>query len=163
MPQRKNNIQGQTLLEVVIALGVAVIVVSLIAIAVIFALNNATYSKNQNLATQFGQEGMEIVRQLRDSDLAVFNSLSGNYCLAKGVKILNDSNRKQVDCTQNVDIFKREVIIYPPSSVFSCPANPPATTAPLTKVQVIVSWSDNKCSSSDLFCHKVELASCLAN
>lgn len=163
MLKGKSSVQGQTLLEVVIALGIAVIVVSLITIAVIFALDNATYGKNQNLATQFAQEGMEVVRQLRDSDLASFNTLSGNYCLAKGVKILNESNRKQVDCAQNVDIFKREVIIYPTSSVFRCPANPPSTTVPLPKIQVIVSWFDNKCSANDLFCHKVKLASCLAN
>lgn len=140
--------KGQTLIEVVAALGVAVVVVTLITISVIYALNNALSSKNQNTATQYAQEAMELVRTIRDSDLVAFNELSGNYCLAKGAAT---PTLKQGDCGQNVDIFKREITI---------------TTAGCDdgkKVQAIVSWSDGKCTAGDLFCHEVNLVSCLSH
>ena len=94
---------GQTLIEVLVALGAAIIVATAITVAIISALNNAQFTKNQNLANQYAGQAMEIVRQLRDSrsSLSSFDNIF--YCLAQNSTILSarDANR----CGQNFDIF----------------------------------------------------------
>lgn len=143
--------KGQTLIEALVALGAAVIIVSAITIVVISALNNAQFSKNQNLATQFAQQGMEIMRQKRDSSWGTFDELEGDYCLNKESNSLTSYG---LGCRQNVDMFIRKVNIDKSSSDCSL----------ATKVTVTVSWSDNKCTShANLFCHKVELVSCFSD
>lgn len=144
--------KGQTLIEVLVAITAAVLVISAIAVAIISALNNAQFSKNQNMATQYAQEGMEIIRQIRSSDWSTFNNLStGHYCLDKDSKELVLS----IDCGQNVDIFVREIDIEKNSS--SCNNNQ-------TKAIIQVSWSDGKCTNRiNLFCHKVRLVSCFSD
>jgi len=57
------NQKGQGLVEALIALGAAVIIIAAITIAVITAVSNSDFSTEQNLATGFAQQGMEIVRQ----------------------------------------------------------------------------------------------------
>lgn len=166
-----NNLsRGQTLIEVLVALGIATLLVSAISVSMLAALFNAQYSKNQNLATQYAQEGMEIVRKFRNDNFAAFNLLSGNpgspkkYCLDK-----NDTRFFSRDATvqensgcprdgmsgQNVDIFARQVDIVKDSS--RCGSKG-------TKVTVAVSWSDSKCAATNnLFCHKVQLVSCFSD
>ena len=154
---------GQTLIEALVALGAAVIIVSAITIVVISALNNAQFSKNQNLATQFAQQGMEIMRQMRDSNWTTFSDLSEEaYCLDKGsnIPVLKDLTiiagcGHSGQSGQNVDLFAREVDIEGGNS-------PDCASA--TKVTVVVSWNDAKCTNStNLFCHKVELVSCFSD
>lgn len=148
--------KGQTLIEVLVALGVAIVLIFAITIIVINTLNNAVFSKNQNLATQIAQEGMELVRKQKQSNQATFNSLSGDYCLGKEQTILSP---KVIDCSQNVDIFKREIKINR-SDLGSCDT-PSANDA---KVIVTVLWFDNKCTSTaNLFCHNVKLISCFSD
>lgn len=80
--KRKNQL-GQTLLEVVIALATAIVVISAMAVIVVSSLNNAQFSKNQNQATQYAQQGIEFLKNLSDTDWASFAaSPTGNYCLS---------------------------------------------------------------------------------
>lgn len=148
--------KGQTLIEVLAAFGVAVVLVAAIAIAVVSALSNAQFSKNQNLATQYAQQGMEIIRQMRNNDFAAFNVLSGDYCLDKNS---NTPRSKGLGCGQNIDnIFVREVGIEKNS--LSCPIE----GSDETRVTVSTSWSDSKCTDkSNLFCHSAKFVSCLSN
>ncbi|MBI1919209.1 hypothetical protein HYS29_01330 [Candidatus Microgenomates bacterium] len=158
--------KGQTLIEVLLALGTAVVVLSATVVAVLAALNNAQFSKNQSLATQYAQEGMEVMRKMRNSNWSAFNDLSGSYCLAKDDVFLDidDSKNGAVlnGCSRtgspssnpNVDdIYARQVVIAKDSA--ECGG---AGTA---KATVSVSWVSNKCTASNLYCHKVELVSCL--
>lgn len=171
---------GFTLIEVLAALGVASLLVSVITVAVLSALFNAQYSKNQNLATQYAQEGMEIVRKIRNEDFTAFNSLGSNqgisYCLNKNQTTIqkespgaNSSDRrnstiqgcaKQVGQPgQNVDNFARQVDVARDAS--RCGND---GTSGGTKVTVSVSWSDSKCvDTNNLFCHQVKLVSCFSD
>lgn len=63
--------KGQTLLEVIVTSAVGILVVSALTFAVIFSLRNASFAKNQAQATKLAQEGLEIVRSLRDRDGAI--------------------------------------------------------------------------------------------
>lgn len=63
---------GQSLFEVVIALGViTIILVSLIILAAL-SINNATFSKNRSLATRLSQETVEWLRVERDTSWNAF-------------------------------------------------------------------------------------------
>lgn len=144
--------KGQSLIEVLVALAVSVAIIAGITVSVLSALKNVQFSKNQNLATSYATQGMEIVRKIRDfnSSLSAFDSIY--YCLAKNTTelILRGVN----GCGQNVDIFLREVDLE--RNTLSCPN--------ATRSTVIVSWSDSACTStSNLFCHQVKLTSCLAD
>lgn len=145
---------GQMLIEILVAMGTAVVIISAITVTVISALNNAQFSKNQNLATQYAQQGMEVVRKIRDSDWSLFSSYStGDYCLDKGSTVLRQM--VLVDCGQNVDTFVRQIDIEKSSS--DCSNSQ-------TKITVSVSWSDSKCTTGDnLYCHSIQLVSCLSD
>lgn len=168
--------KGQTLIEVLVGLSAAVVVISAITVAVVTSLNNAEYSRDQNLATHYAQEGIELVRNMRDQDIASISSSSlpdGTYCMAQGCSAIKNDQldascgvRTGQHCTVKVSNFIREVTITHNDSL--CNGNGPTpSVAPTTstmKVSVSTYWSDSKCtSSSNLLCHSVLLTSCLSD
>ncbi len=66
-----NNQSGQTLMELVVVIGVAVIVVGALVFATVASLRNAQFAKNQSQATKLAQEGIEKVRVGRDRNQAI--------------------------------------------------------------------------------------------
>lgn len=159
--------KGQTLIEALAALTIAIFIVSAITIAVINALSNAQYSKNQNMATQYAQEGIEIMRQKRDSNWNTFNGHnSGSYCLDKDSTTLAAKNGDIQGCAsgtstsgQNVDPFAREIDIEKNSNECLITG-----TTKATKVTVIVSWKDSKCTDPlNIFCHESKQISCFSD
>lgn len=144
--------KGQTLIEVLVALATGVAVISAMAVTVITSLNNVEFTKNQNQATQYSREGVEIVRRLARSNWATFAGYrSTNYCLAKGASTLTIMGGN--NCGQNADIFVRQIIIEQNSP--GCQSN--------AKISSVVSWSDSKCEATRPFCHEVRLDSCIAD
>lgn len=74
---------GQTLFELIIALAVAVLVVTGIIKIVTISVQNAAFAKNQAEATRFAQEGLEWLRAERDKDWDDFASRSNQiWCLS---------------------------------------------------------------------------------
>lgn len=141
--------KGQSLIEVLIALGIISMVITGVATIVTQSLTNAQFSKEQDTATKYAQEGLETVRSIRDQNYNAFALLNGRYCLAKNTQSLGDI---QPSCaTPNVDQFIREVAIE----------TTPGCNANVSKVTVTVSWTDGKCLSSS-FCHNTKLTSCLS-
>lgn len=144
---------GQSLIEVLIALAASVAVVSAIVVTVITSLNNAEFTKNQNLATQYSRQGMEIVRQIAKNNWVDFLTYtSRNYCLDKGST--NLSVMTGLNCGLNIDnIFARQITIIQSGSTYC-----------ISSAEVIssVSWSDSKCQAGNVLCHDIKLRSCLA-
>ncbi len=148
------NKKGQTLIEAVVALGAAVVVITSIAIAVITSVNNADFSKNQNLATQYAQQGMDSMRHLSESDWNSFSTYGGSYCTTDDPTNLTPKGGT-CQTMDSTSAFKREIdVTSEPLAASNCAGN--------VLVKVIVSWNDGKCTTSS-FCHSVELDSCLAN
>jgi len=58
--------QGQSLVEVLVALGISVLVILALAHVTTIAIKNATFSRNQAQATKYAQEAMEWLRSERD-------------------------------------------------------------------------------------------------
>lgn len=164
--------QGQSLVEVLVSLVTISLIIGAITAATITALNNSVYSKNLNLATQYAQQGMEIVRNLRDRQASSFNQLNGFYCLAKACSDIHPTSNnpqdpcgpKSILCDQNVggenaDIFVRQVFVDP-NGAYCKDITQNVTQG--TQVTVNVSWFDSKCGTSNVFCHTVSLSSCLS-
>ncbi|MBI4078677.1 MAG: hypothetical protein HY429_00025 [Candidatus Levybacteria bacterium] len=152
---------GQTLVEFVVVLSGIVVVVTTVTSVVITALVNAQFGKNQKVATQYAQEGMEIVRRIRDAQYTSFTALSeGTYCLDKNSQEFVPKYGSEAGCATsaggnpaNVDIYARSIVID--KNATSC-----GTSTDLTKVIVAVAWSDGRCPSDNPFCRKSELSSC---
>jgi len=147
------NQKGQGLIEALIALGAAVIIIAAMTIAVITALNNADFSSYQNLATNYAQQGIEIIQQKSQVAWTTIPTRLATYCLAQGA---TDLPPQAVSSCTTVNIdnkFIRQVKFTPESS--NCGGS--------TQVEVMVSWTDSKCSGIAGYCHQVTLDSCLAD
>ena len=158
---------GQTLLEILLAFGVSILVLSAIVVGITTSLSNTQYTKNQGLANSYAQEGIAVVRQIRDSSWTKFSSYTTNatYCISQNSITLTDTIPPALNCGQNVGIFSREVKLEHES--VSCKADPSCVDPGClkgSKINLKVSWSDSKCPvGSNIFCHKVELITCLSN
>lgn len=141
------------MIEALVALGLAVVIISAIANIVITSLNNTTYSKNQNLATVHAQEGIETVRKLVNQSYTEFKRVytGSSYCLDENDNLLLSSGSCNAVKT---GIFIREVGFEHESA--DCQGN--------LEARIKVSWSDNRCrDSSNLYCHNIELSSCFVD
>jgi hypothetical protein len=164
--------KGQTLLEVLLAFGVSTIVLGAIVFGITTSLSNTQYTKNQGLASSYVQEGMAVIRQIRDSSWSNFCSyVDSNYCLPQGAVTL-DSNYDGLvkDCSQNgvIGIFARKIVITHnsedccPDNTINCPSGASCLSGKRgSKVTVSTSWTDNKCVKP--YCHKVEATTCLSS
>ncbi|OGH47505.1 MAG: hypothetical protein A3A51_02865 [Candidatus Levybacteria bacterium RIFCSPLOWO2_01_FULL_39_10] len=156
----KLNKKGQVLIEAVIAIAVVAFVMSGIVAALILSVNNATFSKNQNLATNFAQEGIDIARDLKDSDFQAFSTLQGYYCIDEGDIAIDPS---KTTCSKNVDsAFTRRVYINQNGEDARQSLAQRGCEANLAFVASIVTWNDSRCQGT-AECHEVELNSCFAD
>ncbi|HSW88354.1 MAG TPA: hypothetical protein VLG12_04275 [Candidatus Saccharimonadales bacterium] len=158
--------QGQTLVEVLIAISITVLIVSSMTIAVITAISNTDYSKNQNLATQFAQEGMEVVKQLEGTNYQTLSSLNGRYCLAQTCSTLTTTTGScglnaagnTTNCSTNVNnnFFIRQIDMLPAGA---------AGAKCINTIQATVSvlWTDGKCTPAGTYCHSEQIVSCFSN
>ncbi len=153
---------GQTLIEVLLALGVAVIIVTAITAVIVTALNNATFTKNQNLANQYVQQGMEIVRAIRDKSWNdFFNYNLTNYCLPQDSTV--PEHKTGPSCEGQGDIFVGGVKFIREITLNRNYPDCRGPTNTKVKVTVKVQWSDSKCPEvppQARFCHEVKLVSC---
>ena len=142
--------KGETLIEVLIALSVAVVLVTAIAVVGISSLNNAQFVQSQDQSSDYAQEGMELIRNVRNRDYVGFRTYSGTYCFGEEQTILGAS---VPSCTTlNIrDKYVRSVIIQQDGG---CGAT-------FARATVRVAWSDGKCASGT-FCHKSEATSCFS-
>lgn len=117
---------GQTLAEVVVAIGVIVLLVTGLIVGTSVTLKASQYSKARSQAVQYAQEGVELARSLRDSSWTSFFALAGtSQCLDKnGVRTPMSGN-----CPVNIDnIYTRQVTFM--------------WSDPRMKLDVVVSWID---------------------
>lgn len=75
--------KGQSLFEVVFAIGVSALIITAVVVLASNAVANSTFSKNKALAGRFTQEAVEWLRSERDSDWDTFyaNAALTSRCL----------------------------------------------------------------------------------
>jgi len=67
--QREN---GQSIVEVIVALAlIAMVILGLVKVTIV-SVNNASFAKDQRAATQYAQEGIEYARKCREEDEVAF-------------------------------------------------------------------------------------------
>ena len=77
----KLGCKGQTLLELVVGLGIIMVVLGAAAISVTQSLRNSQFSKNNAQATKLAQENLEKVRTIKNSNFGVCLTSNINTCL----------------------------------------------------------------------------------
>ena len=166
--------RGQTLIEVLVGLAASAVVMAAITVATITALRNTEYTRTQDLATNYAQQAMEIVRNLQQIDYATFQGLSGTYCFAQSC---NEVDASAADigqsCAQisgsrcpgilNVNSQFIRTITFHVGDSAAASCNQTGSTVNI-RVDVVVAWNDNRCTDrTNLYCHNVTLSSCFNN
>lgn len=109
---------GQSLIEVIVAIGIVTLVLAGLVSAVTFSLSNSQFARNKALATKYAQEGMEWLRVQRDSNWYAFNQMSPDsgslYCMSAlpaTITSLPPGACNTLVIDDSYDIFRREVTL----------------------------------------------------
>ena len=92
--------RGQTLVEIIVVVGVVVILTTGLVIVTTFSLKMGRIGRLKSQAVKYAQEGMEFVRQRRDQSWEDFRTLDGIWCLGDG-----GGWSQAAICLTNVDNF----------------------------------------------------------
>ena len=79
MNMRKLNRQGFTLMEVIVALGVIIAALVGVMTLVTFSVSSIRVTKSRIIASNLAQEGLEIVRNIRDNNWLNYKRSAGNW------------------------------------------------------------------------------------
>lgn len=95
---------GQTLVEMVVAVGMVSLVLVAIVSGIAISIRNSRFSKNKALATRYAQEGIEKFRFYRDEYgwEPFFNEMQSggeDYCFADFPLSLEDISDRTGNCT----------------------------------------------------------------
>jgi len=71
---KKKNILGQSLMEVVLAIGLITLIMVTVVAAASISITNSSFSKNQTLSTRFSEATLEWLRGERNEDWDYFLS-----------------------------------------------------------------------------------------
>jgi len=85
---------GQSIIELLAALAVFTLVVVALMMVTTISVRNATFAKNQALATKYGQASIEEARDLRDNNKGDFFDTSSavyNFCDERSDGEIGDS------------------------------------------------------------------------
>lgn len=162
---------GQTLIEVLIGLTAAALVMTAIATATLSSLSNSDFIRNQNLATNYAQQGMEIIKNFHKINYGNFSQLDGTYCFADTCNEIDVNNtgsscgKISINCSPVLNVnshFNRTIVVHTNDSESAKCADAGITTN--VKVDVIVAWNDQKCTDrNNLYCHNVTVSSCFSD
>jgi len=166
------NMRGQTIVEVVIALGAGIVILTALTLMMLTSLNNASEGSSRTLAIQYAQDGLETVRNIKDNNWSQLVLLSNNsnttYCMATSCSSLTLTSgscgpKLSTTCGLNLNNnFSRQVDIQPNDS--KCIPQNPVAGKSFIRAVVTVSYSDGKClSTSNPYCHNVQVESCFTN
>ncbi len=143
--------KGQSLLEVMVALAAASMIIAAVVGAVVSALNNEQYGTSQNQATQYAQEGLDIIRNSSQADWNAFMLQIGEYCLNEDGTVPSSP-----PCIESIAHSIREIRIDHNLCGITPYPDPPTNA----QVASVVKWSDGKCPAGTQYCHQVKLVSC---
>lgn len=145
--------KGQSLVEVIIALAFAMVIIVALVTVTVQSMKNSTFAKNNAQATKFAQEGMEWVREKRDSTTwNDFSSSSGSYCINFLPDVWTGLNLGFCPSAAYLNkIFQRTLTLATPSDKCNNDSNQVAVT-------IVVEWE-----SSDTKTHGSTLTSCFTN
>ncbi len=128
--------KGQTLVEMIVVIGVVVVLATGIIAGTSISLSRGQGSQNRAMATTYAQEGIELARQLRDEGWTAFAAMGTAptvYCVGADGAFLQASP----SCTPNIsNLFTRSVTL--------------ALSGPDMSVDVLVTWGANASGKVEL-------------
>jgi Tfp pilus assembly protein PilV len=130
---------GQSLFEVVVAVGLSALILVGIASLAAASVRNSSFSRNNAQATKFAQEEIEWLRSQRDADWATFTPSIGGGC--------SGSFSWGGSCPITSTIFTRSAVFTcsffdPVAGASSVPCNSLPDNINIVDVEVSVVWSD---------------------
>jgi len=104
---------GQSLVEAMIALGVAVIVIVALINLSLVSLRSSTIARNQLTAKNLANQGLEMVRALRDQDWANLPSNDGSttYYLNSDKTALITTQEEKIAKEATANFFTRKIFV----------------------------------------------------
>ncbi|OGC38001.1 hypothetical protein A2155_01905 [candidate division WWE3 bacterium RBG_16_52_45] len=93
--------KGQSLVEAVVAIGIALIVVTGLVVLAVGAVRSATLSRNRSVAVQYAQEGLEALRSVRDRDFTDLPDSGTNKLFWDG------SQWNAISGSEAIDLYSR--------------------------------------------------------
>lgn len=120
---------GQTLVEIIAAIGVVVILVTGLIVGATGSLKASQYGRAKSLSVRYAEEAAEIVRSLRDASWETFTTYGGTtpkaWCLDKGGTWSDGAS----GCPVNIDDIYTRTVTF-------------TWLDPRMKVEILVTWTD---------------------
>ncbi|MEK7166141.1 MAG: hypothetical protein AAB874_05030 [Patescibacteria group bacterium] len=114
-----HNSTGQSLVEIIVGLGVISSVLGGLMSAITFSTSNTQFARNKTLATKYSQEAVEWLRVQRDANWYTFNSRASSggsvYCF-NTLTWNSGSCISTETINDDYDIFRREVTLSNPTT-----------------------------------------------
>lgn len=102
---KKLFVRGQSLVEIVVIVGVVVLLVTGLIVASTSTLRSGQQSKSRSQATNLAREALEHARAERDTDWVQFSARSGAYCFSESY-----SWSQEIECPMTIqNQFSRTV------------------------------------------------------
>lgn len=122
------NSFGQSLFEVVVAVGVIALVMVAVLSLGTTSVRNSNFAKNGAIATKYAQEGTEYARQARDSDWALFFAQATGLAIPAG----------------NISVWPPSGTCYIGTTIFCRTITLTQVPANEVDVLVLVQWTDSQ-------------------
>ncbi|HKB88782.1 MAG TPA: type II secretion system protein [Patescibacteria group bacterium] len=136
----KSYQRGQSLFELVIAIGISALIIVVLVSLVSNSLQNASFAKNETLAGRLAQEATEWLRGQRDSDINTFTqSVATPFNVARCFNALvwtaiggcSGDTIPGTPFTREITFTSKDVVIG-------------GDTKTIVEAEVVVSWTDSK-------------------
>ena len=137
--EQESFVRGQSLFELVLAIGVSALVIVVLVSLVSNALQNAAFSRNQTLASRYSQSATEWLRGQRDNNISTFitNVATTTWCL-KDDPLTNSSWNKAGVCSASDKISGTSLTRQVTFSTAT------VATKTIISANVSVTWTDTK-------------------
>jgi hypothetical protein len=133
--------RGQSLFELVLAIGVSAIMIVVIVSLVNNAVQGANFSRNQTSAVRYAESGSEWLRFQRDTNLTTFlanaSTAPASWCLKDSP--LTDTSWNQHSACATTDVIAGTIFIRQVDFTVTAPAG-----KTLVLANVTVTWTDSK-------------------
>lgn len=152
--------EGQTVIEVIIALALITLFLSGVVIVELYAMRNLEYSQNKSTATKLARQQIERARVLRDSG-GMYNI--GAFCsdAANGCFIDSKLGPTPYSLVTPVGKYTQKIIVKATTQA-DCPvptvASPPLPVAYVVKA--VVSWGQGAVIPPN---SQIEVSSCITD
>lgn len=138
---KKNN-SGQSLFEVIIALGLVAMIITAVVGLATSTVRNSTFSKDNSVVTKYAQEAIEWIRQQRDTeDWATFVTHTTRVHLGTLSWTVTNDTVSGTSYSRTVAFTcERYDVVSGTKTTLVCPD----TTTNSVGVKVTVTWADGQ-------------------